>query len=393
MHQKDSDLLEKVWPERGQIMRKQNRTGKGLHLFPLLLGGYAVFLGFGLVMIGLSEMKEGIGIIRLLIGLGMAGFGLLGIWDGVRDLARPEKKADTSPVRQFILTDISGIKSSHVTPELLRKQMDALAESEYKRICLQILPPLSVGEYGMLEQISCIYHGGIILIAYFEMQKDGYRILQKSTEPDMAEEWLKQLLAGNPDFAGWENVEIHAHKNEEDTGCDEEDIQQEEDEDTYGEEEDADSEEQDGGQDAKAFFLNQLWDEQNGQPVTYWNKLLVVFGESWHNELKFFSARDVELAVEGICEGKYQKAILEWGWKAVILLPGVQNDMMVIWCTNHTGKENTCFLAKEGTMTQVKFWMVGYMNSGSFERGGWTDVTDRMEKEKRKGDKKHGKVF
>lgn len=352
-------------------MRKHNRTGKRLRPFPLILGGYAAFLGFGLVMIGISEMKEGIGMIRLLIGLGMAGFGLLGIWDGVRDLIKLEKKVETPPVRQFILTDISGIKSSHVTPELLRKQIDALGESEYKRFCLEILPSLSVGESGILKQVSCIYHGGIILIAYFEMQKDGYRILQKSTEPDMAGEWLKQLLAGNPDFAGWENVEINAHEEEEDTG----------------------SEEPDGGQDAKAFFLDQLWNEQRGQQITFWNQFLVVFGESWHNELKFFSARDVELAVEGICEGKYQKAILEWGWQTVVLLPGIQNDMMVIWCINHTGKENPRFWAKEGTVTQVKFWMVGYMKSGSFEKGGWTDVTDRMEKEKRKGDKKHGKVF
>ena len=374
-------------------MRKNNRTGKGLRLFPLILGGYAVFLGLGLITMGLAEIKEGIGIIRLLIGLGMTGFGLFGIWDGVRDLIKPEKKVETPPVRQFILTDISGIKSSHVTPELLRKQMDALVESEYKRFSLQILPPLSVGEYSMLKQISCIYQGGIILVAYFEMPKDGYRILQKIIEPDMAEKWLKQLLAGAPDFSGWGDMKINARR-------DEEDIQQEEeDEDIYGNEEDADMEEDaaleevDAGQDAKAFFLDQLWDEQNGQPITYWNQLLVVFGESWHNELKFFSTRDVELAVEGIYEGKYQKVILKWGVQAVVMLRGVQNDIMVIWCTNHPGKGNPCFLAKEGTMTQVKFWMAGYINSGFFERNGWADVTDRIEKEKRKGDKKHGKVF
>lgn len=45
-------------------MRKNNRTGKRLRLIPLILGGYAAFLGFGLVVIGLSEMKEVIGIVR-----------------------------------------------------------------------------------------------------------------------------------------------------------------------------------------------------------------------------------------------------------------------------------------------------------------------------------------
>jgi len=53
-------------------MRKNNRTGKRLRLIPLGLGGYAVFLGFGLAVIGFSEIEEVIGIIRLLIGLGSA---------------------------------------------------------------------------------------------------------------------------------------------------------------------------------------------------------------------------------------------------------------------------------------------------------------------------------
>ena len=79
------------------MMRKNNRTGKRLRLIPLILGSYGAFLGFGLVTIGLAEIKEGIGIVRLLIGLGMAGFGLLGIWDGVRDLMKPEKKAEDTP--------------------------------------------------------------------------------------------------------------------------------------------------------------------------------------------------------------------------------------------------------------------------------------------------------
>ena len=42
---------------REQMMRKNNRTGKRLRLTPLILGGYAAFLGFGLIVIGLAEMK------------------------------------------------------------------------------------------------------------------------------------------------------------------------------------------------------------------------------------------------------------------------------------------------------------------------------------------------
>ena len=110
------------------MMRKKNGTGKRLRLTPLILGGYAAFLGFGLAVIGLAEIREGIGIVRLLIGIGMAGFGLLGIWDGVRDLVGPDKKSEQSPASQFILTDTSGNRTSNVTVEVLQKQLESLME-------------------------------------------------------------------------------------------------------------------------------------------------------------------------------------------------------------------------------------------------------------------------
>ena len=172
------------------MMRRNDRTGKRLRLTPLILGGYAAFLGFGLIVIGLAEVKEGIGIVRLLIGLGMAGFGLLGLWDGVRDLIKPDKKSEQVPVSQFILTDTLN-----------------------------------------------------------------------NTE------------------------EAAKGKSEADTWQTEEHIKS---------------------------FWQQLQREQMNQ-MRNWHQILVIFGESWHDEHKFFSARDVELAIDGIHEGKYTKAVLEWG--------------------------------------------------------------------------------
>ena len=67
---------------------------------------------------------------------------------------------------------------------------------------------------------------------------------------------------------------------------------------------------------------------------------------------------------------------------------------MVIWCTNNTGKGAVRFLAKEGTVTQVKFWMVQYLDCGFFkELSGWADITGQIEKAGRKGRKKHGNIF
>lgn len=396
------------------------KGGKRLRLIPLILGGYGAFLGFGLAVIGLAEMKEGIGIIRFLTGLGMAGFGLWGIWDGVRDLVRPDKKPEQVPVSQFILTDTAGNRSSLVTPELLRKQMDILTESQnYRSFTLQILPPLPVeGFDGRLTHIICFYRSQIILAAYLENSKEGYGVYQKSTEPDKAVEWLKQLLAGSPDFSQWDSIEVNEVEDEEtdeetepengletegtdreiqaENGSEDEGADTESEADT-GLEKEGTSEETEPEHEAHVlqgdveFFWRQLLHDQKGR-MANWHQLLVIFGESWHDEHKFFSARDVELAVEGIQQGKYQKVVLEWGIQAFDMFPGLQNDLMVIWCSDNRGGGDTRFFAREGTVTQVKFWLNGYLERGfSGEMSGWTDITDQIEKlenrtRKRKGE-------
>ena len=404
---------------REQMMRKNNRTGKRLRLTPLILGGYGAFLGFGLIVIGLAEMKEGIGIVRLLIGLGMAGFGLLGIWDGVRDLVRPDKRPEQAPVSQFILTDTSGKRTSNVTVVILQKQLESLMESEKGGVFkLQILPPFPVQEIGNISQIFCIFHEVFRLTLFLEESKGGYESYHKSAEFDEAKEWFEKLLTGSADLSGWKKIENGYDEEEESSG--EEDAGWEENSICPGETDDSledtneaaepaadsdkpdsliDTEEATAGksetdtrqteENIKSFW-QQLQREQKGQ-MRNWRQLLVIFGESWHDEHTFFSARDVELAIDGIHEGTYTKVFLEWGTQAFDIFPGVQNDLMVIWCTNNTGKGDTRFLAKEGTVTQVKFWLVNDLNSGVFEeRNGWTDITGQIEKANRKGKQKHG---
>ena len=372
-------------------MRKKNRTGKRLRLVPLILGGYGAFLGLGLVAIGLAEIKEGIGIIRILIGIGMAGFGLLGIWDGVRDLVGPDKKTEQAPVRQFILTDTSGNRTSNVTVETLQKQLESLMESDKGGVFkLQILPPFAVQEIGNISQIFCIFHEVFRLTVFLDESKGGYESYHKSAEFDEVKDWFEKLLIGSADLSGWvkkENASLWEKYDSEDESSEEED--------TGWEEATAGKSETDTRQTEEYIksFWHQLQREQKGQ-MRGWHQLLVIFGENWHNEHKFFSSRDVELAIEGIHEGRYTKVAMEWGTQALDFFPGVQNDLMVVWCTNNTGKGVIRFLAKEGTMTQVKFWLVHYLNQGFFEEmSGWADITDQIEKTNRKGKKKHGKVF
>ena len=376
-------------------MKKNNNTGKRLRLIPLILGVYAAFLGFGLIVIGLAEMKEGIGIVRLLIGIGMAGFGLLGIWDGVRDLEGPDKKPEQVSVSQFILTDISGNRSSNVTVETLQKQMESLMGSENGGIFkLQILPPFAVQETGNISQIFCMYHQLFGLTVFLDEPKGGYESYHKSAEFDEAKDWFEKLLTGRADLTGWKKIE-NGYDEEEEIS-EEEDIEWEESSTSDSlintEEAGLGKSEADTRQTEEYIksFWQQLQREQKGQ-MRNWRQLLVIFGESWHDEHTFFSARDVELAIDGIHEGTYTKVFLEWGTWAIDLFPGVQNDLMVIWCTNNTGKGDTRFLAKEGTATQVKFWLVNYLNSGVFEEmSGWVDITDQIEKAGRKGKKEHG---
>ena len=404
---------------REQMMRKNNRTGKRLRLTPLILGGYAAFLGFGLMMIGFVEMKEGIGIVRFLIGIGMAVFGLLGIWDGVRDLVRPDKKPEQAPASQFILTDLSGNRTSNVTAEALQKQMESLMGSDKGGVFkLQILPPFAVQEIGNISQIFCMYHDTFLLTAFLDVSEGGYESYHKSAELDEAKDWFEKLLTGSADLSGWKKTENGYDDKEESSG--EEDTEWEENSICPGEAEDSPKDTDEAAEPAADFdkpdslinteeaglgknkadtrqteehinsFWQQLQREQKGQ-MRNWRQLLVIFGESWHDEHTFFSVRDVELAIDGIHEGTYTKVFLEWGTQAIDFFPGVQNDLMVIWCTNNTGKGVTRFLAKEGTVTQVKFWLVNYLNSGVFEEmSGWTDITDQIEKANRKGKKKHG---
>ena len=400
-------------------MRKNNRTGKRLRLTPLILGGYAAFLGFGLSVIGLAEMKEGIGIVRLLIGLGMAGFGLLGIWDGVRDLVGPDKKHRQAPASQFILTDTSGNRTSNVTVEALQKQMESLMGSDKGGVFrIQILPPFAVQEIGNISQIFCMYHQLFRLTVFLDESKGGYESYHKSAEFDEAKEWFEKLLTDSADLSGWKKIENGYDDEEKSSG--EEDAEWEKNTICPSETEDSLKDTNEAAEPAADFdkpdflinteeaelgkseadtwqteehiksFWQQLQREQKGQ-MRNWRQLLVIFGESWHDEHTFFSARDIELAIDGIHEGTYTKVFLEWGTQALDFFPGVQNDLMVIWCTNNTGKGNTRFLAKEGTVAQVKFWLVNYLNSGVFEEmSGWTDITGQIEKANRKGKKKHG---
>lgn len=58
-------------------------------------------------------------------------------------------------------------------------------------------------------------------------------------------------------------------------------------------------------------------------------QLLTIHGESWRDEHKFFSARDLELAVEGLEEGRYVKVDYQLGLAVLSVRPSLSNASLL----------------------------------------------------------------
>ena len=82
----------------------------------------------------------------------------------------------------------------------------------------------------------------------------------------------------------------------------------------------------------------------------------------------------MELAAQGVFEGKYQYAILEWGASSFDLLSDQEDQLQVIWCTNIRDEQTRRYFRKTGTVNQVKFWLMQYLNEGKMNEY-WDDIT------------------
>lgn len=334
---------------------KKTRNGKRLHLVALLVGVYAVFLGFGLVLAELGHAGEAIGSIRLLFGLGMTGFGLFGVWDGVRDIIRPPAKRDRKSPTQYILTDVSGNRTSNVTAETIRDEMGKLRAEERNSFHLQLLTPRDVSEWGALKQISCTAQPSLTLLAFFQTPEGGWKVCTRAMDPEAAADWFRRLLEDSfSDWDGdWETLEEVPGEARE-----------------TGEPED------------QELGVRVLRDQAG--VYTVWHRRLVIVGNAWRNEHKFFTVRDVELAAQGVLEGEYQYAALEWGSSSFSLIPGQGERLQVIWCTNVWSDEARRFFRKEGTVFQVISWLVQYMNEGTMDEP-WDETTAPAERRNQHG--------
>ncbi len=310
-------------------MKKQrNQRGNRIRLIPLLLGGYAVYLGFGLTVIGLSEREAGVGIARLMMGLAILGFGLLGLWDGVWDYLAPRKRAEKPPARQFILTDTEGKQTSNVTPALLEAQLAALIErSGGAGFRLQLLPALEVPEKGSLGQVFCICQESIALLAFFEAAGEEAPQVWR-TEPEDPAQTLGDLLEDRLDLTGWERAEIALQSR-----------------------------------------------DVSSRPRQH----MALYGESWENHLQFFSVRDVELAVKGIGDGRYRGIRLELGSVTFYAFPSGEDASRLVLQFLFWPEGKLRAFERIGNAVQVNFWLMRMLNEGlPRELQGWREVTDTI---------------
>ena len=74
------------------MKRQRKQREKRLHLPPLLIGAYLIFMGIAEVIMSRWTTPAGTG--RCLLGAVCACLGLWGLWDGCRDLLIPRKKHD-----------------------------------------------------------------------------------------------------------------------------------------------------------------------------------------------------------------------------------------------------------------------------------------------------------
>ncbi len=317
------------------MKRTQEKRGKWLHLGPLILGVYAMLLGFSLMLLGLEGVGEGkglntIGWIRSLCGFFMACLGIYGIWDGIGDLVKSKKRTEVKPKSQYILTDVKGKRSSNVNGAVLGTQLDLLTKGGEKAgFTLQVLPPRFVEEAGRLHQISCVYRGNFLLLAFFQSEKKEDRILETCVDRALALELLEGFLEEKLDFSQWNRANVAV--------CEEP-------------------------------FSRKGEQGESSQR-------LILFGECWKDEHKFFSVRDLELAVEGLEDGTYRKMELNLGEAVFLVFPNKEEKPNIILQMRVWEKGRCRTFQKTGTANQVKFWLEQMVNKGRPEQVmNWQDM-------------------
>ncbi len=119
-------------------------------------------------------------------------------------------------------------------------------------------------------------------------------------------------------------------------------------------------------------------DEPDKMPARH--QLLSIFKESWRDDHKFFSVRDLELCVKGLCDGMYEMVELELGADIIQAFPK-EEDRQNFTIQAFRGEENGSRVLKcTMSPSQAQSWMLEILESGlPKDLSGWEDITDTVE--------------
>ena len=105
--------------------------------------------------------------------------------------------------------------------------------------------------------------------------------------------------------------------------------------------------------------------EAYGKKEEELHQLLTIYKESWRDDHKFFSTKDLELAVDGLCGGKYEMVELEMGKDALLAV---------------LQEEKAPDMEKSDIPSQVKVCLTRLWEGGApKELNGWNDITSTIE--------------
>lgn len=120
--------------------------------------------------------------------------------------------------------------------------------------------------------------------------------------------------------------------------------------------------------------------EAHGKNDGAGHQLLSLYKECWRDDHKFFSTRDLELAMDGLCDGTYEMVELEAG-EDILRAFGSGDGEADITMRLFIGEEDGVCV-KEGTVSpsQARACLM-QMSEGNppMDVGGWKDITDTIE--------------
>lgn len=101
---------------------------------------------------------------------------------------------------------------------------------------------------------------------------------------------------------------------------------------------------------------------------------LTLFFQERHETHRFFTRRDLELAVDGLAAGKYRRVELAFRFVSFDAFPSGEKNSVTLRLTLRQQQAQRAF-EKTGTPTQVKFWLNQMLDNGIPEQlYGWQEV-------------------